>query len=186
MSLALPRMITGKILEKALEIRKINGLTPTKDALMADLEAAGAKYTLTETPRYRAAGKSPIYISGKYLTAKGGICPATGEREEPKGVPKAAKKIPNLLGLPATSDISEDACIRVLAGKGFRFIRLVNSLTGEVVKEETDPKITKLNLVYSSIPKNAAPDRLYVTQTSPQVQVSMTLDRFLELAGIKP
>lgn len=179
-------MITGKTLEKALELRKANGLTPTKEALMADLDAAGAKYTVTETPRYRAAGDSPIYISGKYLTAKGGVCPATGEKEEVKATTKPAKKAPNLLGLPAVSEISEDACVRVFAGKGFRFIRLVNSLTGEVVKEETDPKITKLNLVYSPIPKNAAPDRLYVTQTSPQVQVSMSLDRFLELAGIKP
>jgi hypothetical protein len=179
-------MITGKILDKALELRKKNGLVATKEALMTDLEAAGAKYTVTETPRYRAAGESPIYISGKYLTAKGGICPATGEREEPKDTLKVARKTPNLLGQPAVSEISEDACVRVLAGKGFKFIRLVNSLTGEVVKEETDPRITKLNLVYSAIPKNAASDRLYVTQTSPQVQVSMTLDRFLELAGIKP
>lgn len=179
-------MITGKILDKALELREKNGLAPTKEALMADLNAAGAKYTTQPTPRYRAAGESPIFISGKYLTAKGGLCPATGETEGQKGAAKQARRPLPTPGTAAVSEISEEACIRVLAGKGFKFIRLVNSLTGEVVKEETDPKINKLNLVFTQIPKNAAPDRVYVTQTSPQIQVSMSLDRLLDLVGIKP
>jgi len=179
-------MITGKTLDRVLELRKKNGLVATKEAMMADLNAAGAKYTVEPTPRYRAAGESPVFISGKYLTANGGVCPATGETEEPKGAAKAPRKPASVLGVPPVSEISEEACIRVLAGKGFKFTRLVNSLTGEVVKEESDPKINKLNLTFSAIPKNAAQDKVYVTQTSPQLQVSMSLDRFLELAGIRP
>lgn len=85
------------------------------------------------------------------------------------------------------SVISEEALIKVLAAKGFKFTRLVNALTGEVVEEKTDPKIDKLNLVYRAIPTSRADSvAVYVTQTSPQIQVAMTLDKLLELAGIRP
>ena len=94
---------------------------------------------------------------------------------------KSKKK--NDSGQPA-GEINETAFIKVMAGRGFDFQRLRNELTGEIVKDVKDPKIEKLGLRFGSVPKNA--DAIYVTQTTPQIQVSMSLDKFLEVAGIKP
>jgi hypothetical protein len=173
-------MIKGQTLEKVLELRKKNGLEASERALQADLDRAGTKYTLEPKPRYRAAGESPIYIAGKYLT-KHGICPATGEPDQSQSKRQVGKKTS-----VAGSSISEDEAVKVLAGKGFNFVRLVNSITGQLVEEKKDPKIDKLNFHYLPIPARADHDVVYVTQTSPQIQVSMTLDRFLQLTGTKP
>ena len=167
-------------MEKILELRKKNGLVPTAEAVIEDITAAKTKFTLKETPRYRRAGDSPLYIAGKYLTSHRGVCPATGEREASRGDFASAST-----SSAKEQVISEDAFVKVLAGKGFKFTRLVNTITGEVVKEESDPKIARLNLAYQPIPNNADHSKVYVQRTTPQIQVSMTLDRFLELAGIK-
>jgi hypothetical protein len=174
-------MIKGTTLEKVLELRKKNGLEASERALQADLDRAGTKYSLEPKPRYRAAGESPVFIAGKYLT-KYGVCPATGESDQPQGKRQPAKK-PAAVG---GSSISEEECIKVLAGKGFNFVRLVNSITGQLVEERKDPKIEKLNFQYSPIAARADHEVVYVTQTTPQIQVSMTLDRFLQLTGTKP
>ena len=167
-------------MKQMLALRKKNGLAPTQEALFADVAAARTKYTLKETARYRRAGDSPLYVAGKYLTAHNGVCPATGERESQRA-DTTSNVTPN-----SEPTISQDAFVKVLAGKGFQFTRLVNTITGEIVKEESDPKIARLNLAYQSIPQNADHDKIYVQRTTPQIQVSMTLDRFLEIAGLKP
>lgn len=86
-----------------------------------------------------------------------------------------------------TSRISEQQFMRVLAGRGFRCSKLVDGYTGEVVEEKKDPRIEKLNLKFAPMPQTDADHAaIYVTQTSPSIQVTMTLDRLLEIAGIKP
>jgi hypothetical protein len=85
------------------------------------------------------------------------------------------------------SPISEDVFVKVLAGKGFNFVRLVNSITGEVVKEESDKKIEALgSYQFKSIPRNADNDSVYVIQTANQIQVAMSLDKFLSVTKTKP
>lgn len=175
-------MITGPTLEKILELRKKNGLVATEQALQADLNRAGTKYTLEPTPRYRAAGESPLFIAGKYLT-KHGVCPATGEPDQAGKRPQVAAKKPASV---SGGSINQEEFVKVLAGRGYNFVRLVNSITGQLVEERTDPKIEKFNLQFQPIPARGDHEAVYVTQTSPQIQVSMTLDRFLQLTGTKP
>lgn len=109
------------------------------------------------------------------IGARSTKCPECGHEFQAKAKKGAIEE---------TGDISETAFIKVMAGRGFDFQRLRNELTGEIVKDVRDPKIDKLGLKFSPIPKNA--EGIHVTQTSPQIQVSMSLDKFLELAGIKP
>lgn len=51
------------------------------------------------------------------------------------------------------------------------------------LRSKVPASITNLDLQFSSIGSNAL--GVHVIQTSPQIQVAMPLDRFLELAGIK-
>jgi len=173
--------IPDNTLQKVLELRTKNGLEATPAALEASLEAAKCKWTLTETPRYRLAGDSPIYISGKYLT-QAGICPATGEKDGgsafKRPVAKASKS-----EAAAASAPSEEAFYRVLHGKGFGIKITKDLLTGEI-KEEVPRAIAELGLQFGAAPARA--EAVYVTQTSPQIQVAMSLDKFLEIAKIKP
>lgn len=74
--------------------------------------------------------------------------------------------------------------VREMAERGFKYIRHVDGITGKLVRNEDDPQIEKLDLQFEAIPRTA--DGIHVTQTSPQIQVSMSLDKFLELTGIKP
>lgn len=55
-------------------------------------------------------------------------------------------------------------------------------LTGEIQTQVPD-SIRRLNLQFGDIPANAS--EVHVIQTSPQIQVAMPLDKFLELAGIR-
>ena len=71
---------------------------------------------------------------------------------------------------------------KVLHGKGFPVKITQDLLTGEIQTQIPD-SIKKLDLQFSSLPANAS--AIHVTQTSPQIQVSMPLDKFLELAGIR-
>lgn len=174
-------------LSRILELRTQNGLKATREALEASLTAAKCKWTLEDTPRYRLAGESPIYISGKYLT-QAGVCPATGEKDggrtaRPAGVKtvKTVRPVKVETSAIATAN-SEEAFFRVLHAKGFGIKISRDLLTGEINKE-VPRSIAELGLVFSPIPVRT--DSFHVIQTSPQIQVAMSLDKFLELAKIK-
>lgn len=173
--------IPASTLKEILALRSENGLEATEEALQADLTKSKAKWTLEETPRYRRAGRSPLYVSGKYLTAFG-TCPATGEAD---GKEKKAKASSAVAGRNSTSSskIDETAFYKVLHGKGFGVKISQNLLTGEL-ETHVPAAISKLGLKFSAAPANATD--VHVSQTSPQVQITLTLDKFLELAGIKP
>ncbi|MCW1883509.1 hypothetical protein OKA04_02140 [Luteolibacter flavescens] len=176
--------IPSETLAKILELRQANGLEATEAAVYADLEKSKCKWTLVDTPRYRRAGSSPLWISGKYLSSYG-TCPASGEADQ--GRVGAVAKAPRAASAPkaaapAASKIDEAAFYKVLHGKGFPVKISQNLLTGEIETQIPD-SISKLELQFSSIPTNAS--AIHVTQTSPQIQVSMTLEKFLELAGIR-
>jgi uncharacterized OB-fold protein len=78
----------------------------------------------------------------------------------------------------------EDSFIKAMVELGFKYIRHVDSLTGEIVKSEDDPKIEALGLRFSQIPLIA--ENVHITQTKPQIQIAMSLEKFFELVGIKP
>ncbi len=170
--------IPAEQLEAALKLRSANGLQATERALLSDLEKSGASWKLEETLRYRKAGASPFYISGRYLTAKG-TCPATGEKDgkEPKAKSAAAP------AASAVGKIDEEGFYRVLHGKGFKISMTKDLLTGEL-KTHIPTSIEKLDLKFGAVPANA--QGVHVIQTSPQIQVVMPIDKFLELAGIRP
>src|ERR1700710_1155486 len=83
--------IPADTLKTVLDLRKENGLEATEAALRADLTKSKAKWSLVETPRYRRAGRSPLYISGKYLSSAGKD-PATGEADSPADKSQSAKR----------------------------------------------------------------------------------------------
>ena len=175
------------VLDIVLALRKENGLEPTKAALESDLERSGAKWVLEETPRYRKAGRSPLYFSGKFLTAKG-VDPATGEADgktSKKQAPaKREAKAAKTESTPEpTSPVNEMAFYKVLHGKGFAVKMTQDLLTGKL-ETKVPTAIEKLGLQFGPIPSNA--EGIFVSQTTPQIQVSLPLDKFLELAGIKP
>lgn len=78
--------------------------------------------------------------------------------------------------------VDEGAFYKVLHGKGFPVKITQDLLTGEIQTQLPDA-IRKLELKFGAIPANAS--GIHVTQTSPQIQIAMPLDRFLELAGIR-
>lgn len=177
--------IPEPILSKILELRTKNGLEATPEALEASIAAAKCKWTLEDTPRYRTAGESPIYISGKYLT-QAGVCPATGEKDSGRTSKPATAKAPKAArseDAAAGTANSEEAFFRVLHAKGYGIKISKDLLTGEISKE-VPRAIADLELVFSQIPVRT--DSVHVTQTSPQIQVAMSLDKFLEIAKIKP
>jgi len=65
-------------------------LDATEEAAYADLAKSKAKWVLEEAPRHRRAGRSALYISGKYLSSYGAD-PATGEADG-KAAGKPASK----------------------------------------------------------------------------------------------
>ena len=171
--------IPADVITKILELRAKNGLEATPQALAADLEKSKAKWTMEDTPRYRRAGDSPVYMSGKYLTAAG-TCPATGESDSAR-TPKPTFKKTGMQLDQAAHSISEEAFLKVLHGKGFSVKISKNLLTGEI-EREVPASIEALGLKFSAIPSGSS--SIHVTQTSPQIHVAMSLDRFLEVAGI--
>lgn len=174
--------IPADTLKVILELRAENGLDATEEAVYADLAKSKAKWTLEETPRYRRAGRSPLFVSGKYLSSYG-TDPATGEADgKAKKEPKAKKGTSDSGGWVGNSKIDETAFYKVLHGKGFPVKISQNLLTGEL-ETQIPQSISKLELQFAAIPANAS--GIHITQTSPQIQVAMPLDKFLELAGIK-
>lgn len=176
--------IPSETLAKILELRQANGLEATEAAVYADLEKSKCKWTLTDTPRYRRAGASPLWVSGKYLSSYG-TCPASGEADQGRAgaAPKATRSAAPKAAAAATAKIDEAAFYKVLHGKGFPVKISQDLLTGEI-ETSVPESITKLGLQFSAIPANAS--SIHITQTSPQIQVSMTLEKFFEIAGIRP
>lgn len=175
--------IPNDTLAEVLELRKANGLEATEAAVYADLEKSKCKWTLVETPRYRRAGRSPIWVSGKYLSSYG-TCPATGEPDSRE----AKKARSNASGgmaakAPVPSKVDEAAFYKVLHGKGFPVKITQDLLTGEI-QTQIPESIRRLNLRFGNIPSHSTD--IHVIQTSPQIQVAMSLDKFFELSGIRP
>lgn len=176
--------IPSETLSRILELRQANGLEATEAAVYADLEKSKCKWTLTDTPRYRRAGASPLWVSGKYLSSYG-TCPASGEADQGRGkaVPRVAKaSAPKPASAPVAGKVDEAVFYKVLHGKGFAVKITQDLLTGEIQTQIPEP-IRKLELQFGAIPGNAS--GIHITQTSPQIQVAMPLDKFLELAGIR-
>jgi hypothetical protein len=138
-----------------------------------------------DTPRYRRAGASPLWVSGKYLSSYG-TCPASGEADQgrDKAVPRVAKtSAPKAAATaPVGGKVDESVFYKVLHGKGFAVKITQDLLTGEIQTQIPEP-IRKLELQFGAIPGNAS--GIHVIQTSPQIQVAMPLDKFFELAGIR-
>lgn len=82
--------------------------------------------------------------------------------------------------------IEKDVVLRGLAKKGFKIVRMMNALTGEVLEDKIDPKIKSLNLEFGGVPARPNDDTTYVSSTSGPVLVTLTLDRLLALTGTKP
>ena len=124
------------------------------------------------------------------IAARSSTCPLCSYVIPPKAAKAAKVEIDAAVRKAATPLVNEvkidaNALIKVLAARGFKFMRLRNELTGEIVREESDPKIDGLHLKYAPIPTNA-PNGIYVIQTSNQIQFAMNLDTFLEIAKLKP
>ena len=176
--------IPSETLSRILELRRANGLEATEAAVYADLEKSKCKWTLSDTPRYRRAGASPLWVSGKYLSSYG-TCPASGEADQGRG--KAGLRVarpaaPKAVAAPVAGKVDESVFYKVLHGKGFAVKITQDLLSGEIQTQIPEP-IRKLELQFGAIPGNAS--GVHVTQTSPQIQVAMPLDKFLELAGIR-
>lgn len=82
--------------------------------------------------------------------------------------------------------VDKDAVLKVLAGKGFKIVRSMNIITGEILEDKIDPKIEKLNLAFGGIGVRADDATTYVTSTGKQILVTLTLDRLLALTATKP
>lgn len=85
----------------------------------------------------------------------------------------------------APGSVDRDEVLRALASKGFKVIRMVNVLTGEVMEDKIDPKVEKLGLDFGGVKRKADDAATYVTQTEGQILVTMTLDRLLAITGTK-
>jgi hypothetical protein len=82
--------------------------------------------------------------------------------------------------------VDKDVVLKVLAGKGFKIVRSMNIITGEILEDKIDPKIEKLNLAFGGLGVRADDATTYVTSTGKQILVTLTLDRLLALTATKP
>lgn len=89
-------------------------------------------------------------------------------------------------GPKAGAGVDRDTVLRELARKGFKVVRTMNALTGEILEEKIDPKIVKLGLEFGAPRGKAGDGKTYVVQSSGEVLVTLTLDRLLELTGTRP
>jgi hypothetical protein len=166
---------------RVLELRAENGLEASEQAVYADLLKSKCKWTLSETPRYRLAGRSPIWVSGKYLSSYG-YCPATGEKDG-KAAKQPRQAAPAASTTATASKVDESVFYKVLHAKGFSVKVTQDLLSGEI-QTQLPEVIRKLDLAFGPISSNA--NAIHVTQTSPQIQLAMSLDKFLEISGIRP
>jgi hypothetical protein len=169
-------------LKEILALRKDNGLEATEAAVMKAL--AGLKYKLEETPRYRKAGRSPLYLPGKFLTSKG-TDPVTGEQETASPKPAGAERstfVGNGKRSQGGSKVDALQFYKVLHGRQFPIKITRDEITGEV-ETQLPESIKRLDLQFGECPPNG--EGIFITQTSPKVLVTMTLDKFIELTGLK-
>ena len=82
--------------------------------------------------------------------------------------------------------VEKDDVLRALAKKGFKVVRMMNALTGEILEEKIDPKVEKLALDFGGLKGRADDGKTYVVQSSGQILVTMSLDRLLAVTGTKP
>lgn len=170
------QQIPSQTLELILELRKENGLEVSAAALEKDLKKA--RWSLEQAPRYRRAGRSPIFISGKFLSSNGRD-PVTGEPEDPAASPAPSAVLP----VRTKGKIDELALYKLLHEQGFPVKYTVNSLTGATEKQLPLP-LAQIGMQFSAIPASAT--GVHVTQTTPQIQVAMPLEDFLKFAAITP
>lgn len=141
-------------------------------------------------PQTPGTGRKQCTACNFFVGPKNEVCPNPDcghpfemKKKNPNAPPakKAARK--QAANAPAAT-INELQFIMVMIDKGWKYERMVNAFTNKVITETVPPQIEKLGLKFAAIPKNA--DGVYITQTDPQVQVAMPLDKFLEIAGLKP
>lgn len=147
-----------------------------------------AKKVATKGKRYSESEKAEIleFVNqqgrggASAAVKKYGVSPLTIStwRKTSGAAPRATAK--------AVSSAERDDVLRLLAGKGFKIVRMANVLTGEILEEKIDPKIEKLNLKFESLKGKADEKATYVSQGSGQILVTMTLDRLLAVTGTKP
>jgi hypothetical protein len=82
--------------------------------------------------------------------------------------------------------LDKDGVLKSLAGKGFKIVRSMNIITGEILEDKIDPKIEKLNLDFGGVPAKPNDSTTYVVSTSGPVLVTLTLDRLLAITGTRP
>ena len=135
------------------------------------------------TEQKKTAPNKPCPNCKKSVHTRTKTCPHCGHKFE---IGANSNSSSSSTGSSARAKIDKAAFVKVLAGKGFKFVRLVNTITGELVKEESDKRIDDLGpFEYLAIPRNADNGKIYITQTSNQVQVSMSLDKFLQVTNTK-
>jgi len=138
--------------------------------------------------RYTAEQKAEIlnYIAQQ---GRGGATKAAKKyKVSPLTLTSWKKKATGGNGAPATASaaIKPDAVLKVLAGKGFKVVRMQNVLTGEIMEDKIDPKIQALKLELGGLKGRADDSTTYVVSTDRQILVTMTLDRLLAITGTKP
>ncbi|TAE76198.1 MAG: hypothetical protein EAZ65_01960 [Verrucomicrobia bacterium] len=147
---------------------------------------AAKKAASKKGKRYNAAEKAEILNFVAQLGRGGatqaakkyGISPLTLSNWK-KSAGSGARKAKSAL-------VDKDSVLKGLASKGFKIIRSMNIITGEILEDKIDPKIDKLNLEFGGIPAKPTDSSTYVVSTSGPVMVTMTLDRLLAITGTKP
>lgn len=138
----------------------------------------GKRYTDTEKTEILQFVESHGRGGGTAAAKKFGVSQLTisSWKKKAGGAAKPAK---------ASGTVERDDVLRNLAQKGFKVVRMVNALTGEVLEDKIDPKIEKLGLDFGGLKRKADDAVTYVTQTEGQILVAMTLDRLLAITGTK-
>lgn len=172
--------LTPTIKQQVMELRAKNGLSTAEADLIADL----AKVRVSEDPypRMRKAGNSPLFVMGKSITANGMKCPITGELDTTER--PVAK--PSTRGARKSSEVTSEAdskekFYRVLHNRGYAIRVSKDLITGEV-REEIPANLAEMNFKFQTPGSNI--EGVYISQVSPQIQVTMNLDKFLELARL--
>jgi transposase-like protein len=86
----------------------------------------------------------------------------------------------------ASGPMERDDVLRTLAERGFKVVRMMNVITGEIMEEKIDPKIEKLNLKFEPLRGRADDNVTYVSESGGQVLATLTLERLLAITGTKP
>ena len=121
--------------------------------------------------------------------SKYGISPLTLSNWKKKAAGSGQKKVKASAAKGAAAKggaINKDAVLKLLSNKGFKIVRSMNIITGEILEDKIDPKIEKLNLDFSGLPARANDSATYVSATGDQVLVTLTLERLLAITGTKP